>query len=116
MRLWDALMLAGAGLVAGALNAAGGGGSLITFPAVLVAGYPPILANVTNNIATWPGYVGGAWGYRREMEGNSAELSRWPRYVPLAVLSVYYSCSIARRALSKTLCLSWYSPPAGFLP
>ena len=61
------LLLIGAGVISGALNAAAGGGSLISFPALLVVGYPPLLANVTNNIAAWPGYVGGTWGYRREL-------------------------------------------------
>ncbi|WP_047866043.1 TSUP family transporter, partial [Rubrobacter aplysinae] len=62
--IWGALLLVGAGVLSGALNAAAGGGSLISFPALLLVGYPPILANVTNNVAAWPGYVGGAWGYR----------------------------------------------------
>ena len=65
------LLLVGAGVTSGALNAASGGGSLISFPALLVVGYPPLLANVTNNIAAWPGCIGGAWGYRRELVGQA---------------------------------------------
>ena len=72
--IWGILLLAGAGVVSGALNAAAGGGSLISFPALLVVGYPPLLANVTNNIAAWPGYVGGAWGYRRELAGQARRI------------------------------------------
>lgn len=72
--IWGVLLLVGAGVISGALNAAAGGGSLISFPALLVVGYPPLLANVTNNIAAWPGYVGGAWGYRREMEGQARRI------------------------------------------
>lgn len=74
-------MLAGAGFVSGAINAAAGGGSLVSFPALLVAGYPPILANVTNNVAAVPGYAGGAWGYRKELEGQGR------RILPLAAVS-----------------------------
>lgn len=44
---------------------------MISFPALLLVGYPPILANVTNNVAAWPGYVGGAWGYRKELGGQA---------------------------------------------
>jgi uncharacterized protein len=67
-------LLAGAGVISGALNAAAGGGSLISFPALLVVGYPPLLANVTTNVAAWPGYVGGAWGYRRELAGQATRM------------------------------------------
>src|ERR687894_1793913 len=63
-------LLAVAGFLAGAINAAAGGGSLVTFPALVAVGYPPLLANVTNNVAVCPGYVTGAWGYRRELRGQ----------------------------------------------
>lgn len=72
----DIVLLLAAGLVAGALNAAAGGGSLVSFPALIFVGYPPVLANVTNNVSVWPGYVSGAWGYREEMAGQRARI--WP--------------------------------------
>src|SRR4051794_41632732 len=56
----SAALLAGAGFGAGVVNAVAGGGSLISFPALLAAGYPSITANVTNAIAVLPGYVGGS--------------------------------------------------------
>ncbi len=62
-----AALLAGAGFGAGAVNAVAGGGSLISFPALLAAGYSPIAANVTNSIALLPGYLGGSLAYRREL-------------------------------------------------
>jgi uncharacterized membrane protein YfcA len=62
-----AALLAGAGFGAGAVNAIAGGGSLISFPALLAAGYAPITANVTNSIALLPGYLGGSLAYRREL-------------------------------------------------
>ena len=79
------VVLSFAGFVAGAINAAAGGGSLITFPALIAAGYPPLIANVTNNVAVTPGYVTGAWGYRREFRGQGR------RILPLAVVSVFGS-------------------------
>jgi uncharacterized membrane protein YfcA len=63
-------LLAGAALVAGAVNAVAGGGSLISFPALLAVGYPALTANVTNSVALTPGYFGGTVGYRRELAGQ----------------------------------------------
>ena len=51
-----------AGFVARTINAAAGGGSLATFPALVAVAYPALIANVTNNVAVSPGYVTGAWG------------------------------------------------------
>ncbi len=70
----SAALLAAAGLGAGAVNAVAGGGSLISFPALLAAGYPSITANVTNSIAVLPGYVGGSLAYRRELGGQAARI------------------------------------------
>ncbi len=75
------VLLTLAGFVAGAINAAAGGGSLVTFPALVAVGYPALIANVTNNVAVSPGYVSGAWGYRGELRGQRR------RIVPLAVVS-----------------------------
>jgi uncharacterized membrane protein YfcA len=65
-------LLAAAALVAGAVNAVAGGGSLLSFPALLAVGYPALTANVTNTVALTPGYFGGKLGYRRELEGQRA--------------------------------------------
>jgi uncharacterized protein len=67
-------LLAGAALVAGAVNAVAGGGSLISFPALLAVGYPALTANVTNTVALTPGYFGGTLGYRRELEGQRGRI------------------------------------------
>ena len=61
------VLLAAAGFGAGFVNAVGGGGSLISFPALLAAGYPSIAANVTNAVALLPGYLGGSLAYRPEL-------------------------------------------------
>lgn len=62
-----AALLAGAGLAAGAVNAMAGGGTLISFPALLAVGLPPVDANVTSSVGLLSGYAGGAVGYRREL-------------------------------------------------
>ncbi len=67
----DVALLAGAGLLAGAVNAVAGGGSLISFPALLAAGYPPVEANVTNTVALFPGYAGSVLGGRPELQGQA---------------------------------------------
>jgi hypothetical protein len=69
-------VLAGAAFVAGAVNAIAGGGSLISFPALLWAGYPPVVANVTNAVALLPGYAGGTFGYRAELAGQGSRALR----------------------------------------
>lgn len=61
------LFIFAAGFGAGAINAVAGGGSLISFPALLAVGLPPITANVTNSIAVWPGYVGSVLAYRSKI-------------------------------------------------
>jgi uncharacterized membrane protein YfcA len=68
------VLLAGAGFGAGAVNAVAGGGSLISFPALLAAGYPSVAANVTNAVAVLPGYVGGSLAYRRELAGQGGRI------------------------------------------
>ncbi len=72
----EAVLLAAAGFLAGAINAVAGGGSLISFPALLLVGYPSVSANVTNTVSVLPGYVGGTIGYRRELAGQGAQLRR----------------------------------------
>ncbi len=54
-----------AGLMAGAMNAVAGGGSFITFPALLYAGVPPVTANASSTVALFPGSMAGAWEYRK---------------------------------------------------
>ena len=67
MELIEVLGLAAAAFAAGAINSVAGGGSLVSFPALIAAGYPSKTANVTNTVALWPGYIGGSVGYRGEL-------------------------------------------------
>ena len=72
----EALAIFAAGAGAGAINSVVGSGSLITFPALLAFGYPPVLANVSNNIGIVPGNVSGVYGYRAELTGQRQRLLR----------------------------------------
>lgn len=67
-------MIALAGLGAGTINTIVGSGSLITFPTLILLGYPPVLANVSNNLGLVPGGVSGVVGYRRELAGQRTRL------------------------------------------
>jgi uncharacterized membrane protein YfcA len=64
------LPLVGAAAAIGAMmNAVAGGGTLVTFPALVALGVPPITANATSTVALWPGTMLSMWGYRRELVG-----------------------------------------------
>ena len=66
----SSLVLVFAGLAAGALNAVAGGGTFLTFPALVWIGVPPVMANATATVTAVPGYVGGAWGFRRDIRAE----------------------------------------------
>ena len=68
----SALVIIAAGVAAGTINTIVGSGSLITFPTLLVLGYPPLVANVSNTVGLAPGTFSGAIGYRRELRGQRA--------------------------------------------
>ena len=74
MTLLDGVWIGLAGVVAGAINAIVGSGTLVTFPTLLAAGYPPVLANVSNTVGLVPGSVSGSLGYRRELAGQGNRL------------------------------------------
>ena len=64
----DVVLLVFAAFAAGLVNAIAGGGTLISFPALIAAGYPSKVANVTNTVAVLPGYLGGSLAYRDELK------------------------------------------------
>ena len=65
-------LLFGIAIVSGAMNSVAGGGSFLSFPALLLVGMPPIQANATNTIALWPGVLGSIGAYRNELRGAEA--------------------------------------------
>ncbi len=75
MSLTDVLVLLGAGITAGLMNAVAGGGTLVTFPSLLLAGLSSIDANATSTVALLPGTAASLAGYRR----NIPVVSRWLR-------------------------------------
>lgn len=90
----EAVAILGAGTAAGAVNAVVGSGSLITFPTLLAFGYPPVVANVSNNVGLVSGNISGAVGYRKELVGQKQRLIR------LSVFSVAGSIAGAAALLS----------------
>ena len=66
----DSLLVLGAGALAGAVNAVAGGGTLVSFPALLAAGLSPVTANITSSVGLLTGYAGGSLAYRQELEGQ----------------------------------------------
>jgi hypothetical protein len=76
-----ACLLLAAGLCAGTVNAIAGGGTLLSFPALLLVGLSPVVANVTNTVAVWPGYLSGTVGYRAQVAEDV------PRHMDLVVMA-----------------------------
>jgi hypothetical protein len=69
------LALAGlAAIAAGMVNALAGGGTLISFPALVALGIPEVTANITNTVALCPGYLGGALAQRKDLAGQKKRL------------------------------------------
>jgi uncharacterized membrane protein YfcA len=61
------IVLSAAAFLGGALNALAGGGTLVTFPALLFAGLNPIDANASSVVALFPGTFSSVWAYRRSV-------------------------------------------------
>jgi hypothetical protein len=61
----DLLLFASAGFLAGAMNAMAGGGSFASFPALIAAGVPPVIANASSAVALYPGGLISSWMFRR---------------------------------------------------
>jgi uncharacterized membrane protein YfcA len=77
--IWGApelIELGALGAGAGALNAAAGGGSLLTFPALIAFGLPPLTANLSNTVAQCPGYIAIVQGYLPELAGTRRRILR----------------------------------------
>ena len=76
MPWYEVVALLAAGMAAGTINAIVGSGTLITFPALLFFGYPPLVANVSNTIGLVAGGLTGIHGYREELVGQGSTLRR----------------------------------------
>ncbi|RDH76553.1 sulfite exporter TauE/SafE family protein [Mycolicibacterium moriokaense] len=76
MPVFDMILIALAGVAAGAINSLVGSGTLVTFPTLVTLGYPPVVSTMSNAIGLVAGGVSGTWGYRRELRGQWHRL-RW---------------------------------------
>jgi uncharacterized membrane protein YfcA len=70
------ILIALAGVGAGAINAIVGSGTLITFPTLVALGYPPVTSTMSNAVGLVAGGISGTWGYRKELRGQWSRL-RW---------------------------------------
>ncbi len=71
MDLWKEAVVASAAFAAGLINSIAGGGTLVSFPALLWIGRDPVLANSTSTVALWPASLAGVYGFRRELKGGA---------------------------------------------
>ncbi len=82
MGIWEIALVGFAAFCAGAMNSVAGGGTFLSFPALLAVGVPPVAANASNSVALWPASLSGAWAYRQE-------LARYKRYlIPMGIVSL----------------------------
>lgn len=88
MTFADILLLTGAGLLAGVLNAIAGGGTFLSFPALVALGIPPVAANATATLSALPGYFSGALAFRED-------ISRARRFPLALVLGVAVAGGLA---------------------
>jgi uncharacterized membrane protein YfcA len=63
-----------AGFGAGLVNAIAGGGTLVSFPALMAIGLPAVAANITSTLSLWPGYLGATWAQRADLRGQALRL------------------------------------------
>ncbi len=70
LTLPDAILIFFAAMIGGAINSVAGGGSFISFPALLFTGVESITANATNTVALWPGSMASAGAYRNELDAQ----------------------------------------------
>ncbi len=83
MSVAEIIGLTAAAVAAGMINAIAGGGTLVTFPALLAFGISPVIANATSTLALFIGTAGSVYGYRRQI----AAVGPWlKRFVPVSLL------------------------------
>ncbi len=74
LNLMDFVLIGLAAVAAGLINAIAGGGTLISFPALVAVGIPPVAANVTNTVALVPGYLGATFAQFKDLTGQGRRL------------------------------------------
>jgi uncharacterized protein len=91
----ETLVIIGAAILAGAINSIAGGGTLISFPALMWVGRNAIVANATNCVALWPGSFSAAVGYRQDLK----TIRRW---LLLLVIPAILGASLGAWLLLRT--------------
>jgi uncharacterized protein len=95
----EILGLMTAAAAAGAVNAVAGGGTLITFPTLLLFGTPPVVSNATSTLALVLGTGGSVWGYRRHLPTVKPWLLR---FVPVSILGGLIGSLLLTRTSDQT--------------
>jgi uncharacterized membrane protein YfcA len=75
--VFELIFLFLAGFCGGTLNSIAGGGTFITFPALLYVGIPPIIANATNTFASCSGYISGTFAFREDLKSHKSGLTKF---------------------------------------
>ncbi len=92
------LLVAAAAAGAGAVNAIAGGGTLLSFPALLLLGFPALTANVTNTLGLLPGYAGGSLAYRVEL---SVQRDRVRFLGPISIIGALVGAILLTRTSNR---------------
>jgi uncharacterized protein len=99
-----AVLLLGASTVAGIVGSAGGTASLISYPALLAVGFPPLAANITNSIAFAAAWPGSAVASRPELRDQGPRLRRWaPVVVASSALGAVLLLATPARAFDRAV-------------
>ncbi len=102
MSLTEILVLAASAAAAGLINAVAGGGTLLTFPALLFFGTPPVQANATSTVSLVIGTAGSILGFRQHF----AAVKTWFfRFVPVCILGGWLGSSLLTRTTDNTFAL-----------
>lgn len=94
----EILSLLAAAFAAGGVNAVAGGGTLITFPVLILFGVPPVIANATSTLALLAGMGGSLYGYRRHM----ADVRPWfTTFIPVSIAGGWIGSVLLTRGSEK---------------
>jgi uncharacterized protein len=99
MGVTEILGLAAAAAAGGAINAVAGGGTLVTFPTLLLFGTPPVIANATSTLALFLGTSGSLYGYRQHLPAVRPWLTR---FVPVSILGGLAGAALLTWTSNKT--------------
>jgi uncharacterized membrane protein YfcA len=95
----EILALLGAALAAGVINAVAGGGTLITFPVLILFGVPPVIANATSTLSLVTGTAGSLYGFR----DNLKEVRPWfATFIPVSIAGGWLGSILLTHGSEKT--------------